>query len=416
MCLLSTAPLRRLGLLSYALYLWHWSVLSLSAWTVGIHTWTVPLQLALIFGLAHWSHHAIEQPLRRAPWGGSSLRTLLLGLMAALASVGVLFAMGQPLRARLFTGDARRADPTPWQKRVGIPGSSVRGAHCHNAPEVPDGDFAPYARLCSTARRPADRQRLFVLGDSHALALLPLEAWLHARLPLQITHYSRNGCPMPPSAAAHAEPGCWTFSQLALAAVLADVRPGDGVLVHNYFRSHFGEGVDSRADQIDGRGGRLRSAPAKVAAYERALDSLARALAAKQASLLIVADVPRFPELHVDHNLCVQQWFRPWLPTDCRRPLRTPLAAHHLDHQALRQMFAALQARHPNVHVFDPAIPLCPGGTCASLDQQGRLLYRDRDHLNERGVLRLAAPLEVFLQRWVPGVKPDGAPRAGALH
>ncbi|MEI6399600.1 MAG: acyltransferase [Pseudomonadota bacterium] len=33
-----------IGTISYSLYLWHWSILSLSNWTVGIHAWTVPFQ------------------------------------------------------------------------------------------------------------------------------------------------------------------------------------------------------------------------------------------------------------------------------------------------------------------------------------------------------------------------------------
>ena len=39
------------GLISYSLYLWHWGVLSISRWTIGIQLWSIPFQFLLIFGL-----------------------------------------------------------------------------------------------------------------------------------------------------------------------------------------------------------------------------------------------------------------------------------------------------------------------------------------------------------------------------
>ena len=53
------------GLISYSLYLWHWAVISISKWTIGIHWWTIPFQLFLIFLLSIGSYKFIETPFRK---------------------------------------------------------------------------------------------------------------------------------------------------------------------------------------------------------------------------------------------------------------------------------------------------------------------------------------------------------------
>ena len=396
--LLGAGPLRYIGLISYALYLWHWSVISLSTWTVGIEARTVPFQLALILLLSVVSHHAIEKPLRAARWGGTPARTLLYGLLLVLGTGLLLVLFGRPLRGRFFSG----VDPgvaRQWDRQVGLAGTTVNGENCHSGPGMSLDDFATSLRLCTTIRRPGDRQRLFVLGDSHALALMPLVQRLHQELPLQVTHFSRGGCPKPPSASGHESTGCWAFAQQAMAATLAAARPGDLVLIHNYFRSHFGAGADTRSMQIDGKGNKVTDPAAKVVYYHQALDQLAARLAARGVRLVIVAGKPRFMDLRLDPNLCVKQWFRPSLPKACDQRLVQTLATHRADNAAINGVLAAVAAKHRNVQVFDPTAALCPDGLCRSHDLDGKPLYRDRDHLNELGVLMLDGDLRRLLQR-----------------
>lgn len=397
--LLSCEPLRQIGLLSYALYLWHWSVLSLSAWTVGLHPWTLPFQLALIVILAVCSHRWIETPLRRARWAATPQLTLLIGLLAAGLAGALVLAQGHQLKGRLFSGDRAQAGLFPWQQLVGIAGTTVNGRNCNTEPGDHTEEFAATTRRCTTPRRPGDRHHLFVIGDSHALALMPLEERLHRHLPLQISHYSRSGCPMPPSASGHESTGCWTFSQQATAAVLAAAGPDDVVLVHNYFRSHFGVGADTRAMQLDAQGRHVRDETAKITYYSRALAGFADALAARGASLVLVMDAPRFLALKVPEGLCAKAWFRPSLPASCQQPLKQSRATHDADHRALGRMAWTLAATHTNLRLLDPADTLCSGGVCRSHDRWGNLLYRDRDHLSSRGALLLAPQLESLLRR-----------------
>ena len=67
-----------IGLISYSLYLWHWGVLSISRWTIGIHWWSIPFQIALMSGLAIASYRYIETPLRKGNWFGKRWKTICL--------------------------------------------------------------------------------------------------------------------------------------------------------------------------------------------------------------------------------------------------------------------------------------------------------------------------------------------------
>jgi len=54
--LLTLRAVLLIGLMSYSLYLWHWSVLSISHWTIGVDPFTAPFQLGAILALGASSY------------------------------------------------------------------------------------------------------------------------------------------------------------------------------------------------------------------------------------------------------------------------------------------------------------------------------------------------------------------------
>ena len=79
-----------IGLISYSLYLWHWGVLAISRWTIGIHWWSVPIQLGLMLLLAAGSYRYLEKPLRHAQWSPFRWKSIAYGLGASLSVAGFL--------------------------------------------------------------------------------------------------------------------------------------------------------------------------------------------------------------------------------------------------------------------------------------------------------------------------------------
>jgi hypothetical protein len=94
-----------IGLISYSLYLWHWGVLSLSRWTIGLHWWSIPFQVALMLSLAVASYRYIETPLRKGNWFGRRWKTLLVGGGVLGVLSGGLDALHKHFDEHLFIGD-----------------------------------------------------------------------------------------------------------------------------------------------------------------------------------------------------------------------------------------------------------------------------------------------------------------------
>ena len=75
-----------IGALSYSLYLWHWPIISISRWTVGVTSETVlPLTAAIVL-VAMTSYHCIEQPLRQKEWGKTHKNGIIKGTIAIVVT------------------------------------------------------------------------------------------------------------------------------------------------------------------------------------------------------------------------------------------------------------------------------------------------------------------------------------------
>jgi peptidoglycan/LPS O-acetylase OafA/YrhL len=148
-----------IGLISYSLYLWHWTVLSISRWTIGIHWWSVPFQLALMLGLAMFSYASIETPIRENGRGIARRMTIVGGS-------GILVC------AALFIGITKRhADKIVLKTSNPI----IYSTWWHDK----DGRYIEYCHVkggfsqqtmddCLGSASASKKPTGFLLGDSHA--------------------------------------------------------------------------------------------------------------------------------------------------------------------------------------------------------------------------------------------------------
>nr|MCW2728737.1 hypothetical protein [Aeromicrobium sp.] len=86
---LSFAPLRRAGDVSYSLYLWHWPVMIVASWLVTTGPAVNAMLVLLAYALAELTYRYVENPVRRSSWLADRRSVTAL---VAVSSIGTVTA------------------------------------------------------------------------------------------------------------------------------------------------------------------------------------------------------------------------------------------------------------------------------------------------------------------------------------
>jgi peptidoglycan/LPS O-acetylase OafA/YrhL len=310
------------GLISYSLYLWHWTVLSISRWTIGIHWWSAPLQLSIMLLLASLSYRFIETPLRRSSIF-NRIGVVALGVVSVflvmLAALGV-----NASRKSLFLGGKNLYEDNRLYSSLDLLGNSGR--------------------------------RLIVLGDSHAGAIGALLEELNKKDGFSIKMHSR-GAGIPGINGENPT----EFKVKALNHYKDNLSAKDSiVLVTNY------QGINEtdRIELMD----------------EEKVVSLA---SHRDISVILFRPIPYFDNLR-PYRECYAAWFRPFAREEANCKLRRERALFERKFKRVIEAQNALASRYPGtVIIFDAFSQLCPQleKICSSFDGVG-YLYKDDDHIS----------------------------------
>jgi hypothetical protein len=367
----SSAPATYVGRISYSLYLWHWGVLVLSRFTIGIHAWSAPLQIAAMAAMAMFSYHFVEVPLRRAPWSATRWRSIAYGLSGSLLVAGGLVFLQAGETSPLFTGNADTGE---------APASAV----------VPRG---------------TPTGTLLLLGDSHALHLDELARRTAASLNMEYKRVAQTAMPFPIARFSSPVGGLTYKSTRAKGdevrrdadAAVAALAPGQRhlIVLSSFYRFYWDTPAGSRRYQVLSHfdeAGRPISRAESLDHWLADLQEFARANASRK--IVVFLSTPEMPGIY-PADLCSPQWFRPSVDGNCTKSI--PLAAVTEQLAGLNSRILKATAGIPNVVVFDPAPSLRSGDQYPS-QIGGTRLYVDEDHLTRAGAARVEADFSAFLK------------------
>ncbi|QPN60458.1 acyltransferase [Synechococcus sp. CBW1002] len=367
-----------IGLISYSLYLWHWGILSISRWTIGIRWWSIPVQVALMLALGILSYRYVETPLRRAEWSAMRWKTIGFAISASAGTAGLVIGL-QRLPISLYTGEqlelaARGVESLLQKFTLSGTGRAWQGRPCVLTENSEAGKIITSAG-CTLGDPGKAKRRVLVLGNSFSAAFVQAFSKLVKRDGYAITITSSWGAsPVKgmDNFSAYKEVNTYYWEQVA-PSLMKDLRRGDLVFLINDLSD-----LTPAADT--GRAQRRRQQ------FKRGLEELSQELSSKGVHLAVLHGLPFAREANCKPVNAIPQWFRP-PGNHCPIPNKEV----SLVRRSKLDMILREQERTRKITVVDLFDIFCSRKECTYLGRDGEVLYRDEHSHPSVEAARLSA-------------------------
>jgi len=371
-----------LGKISYSLYLWHWAVLAVSRWTIGVTIWTIPIQICIMLILSIVSYKYLECPIRYGLHGDNKILGLPLPFAITVISAISIGFLNSSLHKYLYAGKNKDILDSRWRRSVNLQNTQINGSLCHSDNSYSDQQTNRLFKLCRYPYRdPLNKSTIAIVGDSHALTLLEAEE-LFLDSGLGVFHFSRNSCPFPrPSYGIHPD-DCDQFLIKAEQKLLQNLGKGDYVIVFNYLLSHLGDRsmLDTRDIYLNKIGQVVSDGSQKEKLFVESIKRFSTLAERKGIKIILIGAGPRNPWRIVSHV----EWFRP-------SPSARFLSAEVLHAKSLNSRLLYHLRDVKNLYFVDLLDVLSRG---ANYENENFLVdYRDTDHLSTTGASLLVRHL-----------------------
>ncbi len=376
--MLSTRPAVYIGKLSYSLYLWHWPIFVMLRWTVGLDSsWAMAAASASTFLVAAGSYHFVEQPFRK-------LQLCILlphwqTIAAGLAIMGLCSIATKSIYDNAHTFSLSQVKNADIWSPSFLPAASP-GTCNVKLKDQPIGDVLAWGFIPSNCAGEGISRRLFVIGDSHTAAYKRMffnlaseqdvEVWIY---PIQCSVASLLR-PMP-----RKPRDCLELAWAALEDAKAKGRPNDIVFLASLRMDKLGDQLSTfELSEVLARHDSDAAKKDSDAALDEARQYITRI---RQFGFHVLIDAPK-PTFQSIAFRC-SDWFNK-MNRICFGG--TKISRRFLENHRQNTMRALykLKSELPDIFIWDPFYPLCPGDQCSSWDGNGPLFF-DRDHLSSHG-------------------------------
>ncbi len=361
------------GRISYSLYLWHWGVLSISRWTIGIHWWSIPFQGALILGLAIASYEYIETPLRKGDWFGKRWKTIVLGGGMIVSLAVSLITLIEPLKGQLYTGKKINTEQKPF----------LKGKEClENVSERTQCLFIDNK----------SKRTLWLLGDSHTKSLDLAGEQVANSLDMNLKLYRAKVTTFPPVQKYRKSKKRIDLQRLddfrfVEEELYRQIKVGDIIILSMRLPYHFG-GTYYEYPSSDfafiRKDGSFGSQDDYFDDWISSVINFANISQEKGGKIIIQTPTPEWER--EKNKLCSKknnQWFNVLQNRNCQINSKFFIDKDRGLYKHLFEKLSRLSISHKNIYLFDTYKVVCPERMC-SFTKEGIDIYRDDDHISNK--------------------------------
>ena len=359
-----------IGVISYSLYLYHWSVLTISRLTIGVEYITMPAQLSAVLLLSLMSYQFVEQPLRRSRWsvlrvGRLRVHEIGYAFLVAFAITAFVLYVGAPMQKRgnLYLGGGPfliKEGASSLTDRDSYFGYTWEGEPCvlvsnDDVHKVIDPSKCTFGNF-STARR-----HFLVIGNSFSVAELEMYKILVEEKRGSVTITSALGAtPVPElkyknrwdKASKH-------YWESVVPGLVRRLSPGDVILMVNDGASFSPRKPDAQSTK-------------KLETLKTGLERIASEMSKRGILVIYQSSNPFMRESGCNPDSAAPRWRA--ASTPCNYYTRKASLERR---RAFHDMLKSLENKYRNFAVLDLFDVFCPGEFCKFLNDKGTYLYRD---------------------------------------
>ncbi len=384
--ILTNKKVIHIGLISYSLYLWHWAILAISRWTIGIHWWSIMFQLVFIYFLSLSTFKWVEKPLQNKKISKNNLALIFKSILVSITSSLIVYLLETPFGLKIYLGQnsSENLKELDFKKRL------INRKNCSFNPEKKYKVGKIFEECLYQNNK--NSQTFYFIGDSHNMSFSDGAEFIAEKSEANLFLFSAGNASFPAIYYTHTKKNDTYLKKINIIfdelerELISRGSEKDIVFITIHMPGKFLRENWYKKEYLNLKNWLL------------GLENFVTKMAQKNINIIISTPTPEFELARLKRCKGQNpQWFNKLNQIDCSIPL-SYFTSKEGEYSELIKKLKTIELKFNNLFLFNSIDKLCPDGLCKYYSK-GKLLYVSKHHLSNYAARYIIAPeLQKFLK------------------